>query len=47
MRLNTLEKIYLTLKYEYPEVNVEEGVRVKAIKPIEKMFELSGDLLKK
>ncbi|WP_010662241.1 quinolinate synthase NadA [Marinilabilia salmonicolor] len=47
MRLNTLEKIYLTLKYEYPEVNVEEDIRVKAIKPIEKMFELSGDLLKK
>lgn len=47
MRLNTLEKIFLTLKYEYPEVHVEEDIRVKAIKPIEKMFELSGDLLKK
>jgi quinolinate synthase len=47
MRLNTLEKIFLTLKYEFPEVIVNENVRLKAIKPIERMFELSGDLLNK
>jgi quinolinate synthase len=47
MRLNTLRKIYLTLKYEYPEVEVAEGIRKKAIKPIERMFELSEGLLKK
>lgn len=47
MRLNTLRKIYLTLKYEYPEVNVDEDIRKQAIKPIHRMFELSGDLLKK
>ncbi|PWD99740.1 quinolinate synthase NadA [Marinilabilia rubra] len=45
MRLNTLRKIYLTLKYEYPEVQVAENIRKEAIKPIEKMFELSEGLL--
>jgi quinolinate synthase len=45
MRLNSLKKIYLTLKYEFPEVLVEENIRKRAIKPIEKMFELSADLL--
>lgn len=47
MKLNTLQKIYLTLKYEYPEVFVKEDIRQKAIKPIQKMFELSGELIKK
>lgn len=47
MKLNTLRKIYLTLKYEYPEVKVDESIRKKAIKPIEKMFDLSEGLLKK
>jgi len=47
MRLNTLEKIYLALKYEQPEVEVEENIRLKAKKPILKMFELSGELLNK
>jgi quinolinate synthase len=47
MRLNTLKKIFLTLKYEFPEVQVDEDIRAKAIKPIERMFDLSGDLLKK
>ncbi|MFW5803833.1 MAG: quinolinate synthase NadA, partial [bacterium] len=47
MRLNSLRKIYLALKHEIPEVSVDEGIRKKALKPIEKMFELSGNLLKK
>ena len=47
MRLNSLQKIYLTLKYEFPEVEVPESVRRKAIKPIERMFELSEGLIKK
>jgi quinolinate synthase len=47
MRLNTLKKIYLTLKYEFPEVKVDESIRKKAIRPILKMFELSEGLLKK
>lgn len=41
MKLNTLEKLYLCLKNEYPEILVDEEIRVKAVKPIIKMLEMS------
>lgn len=41
MKLNTLKKIYNTLKYGWPEVEIEESVRKEAVKPIEKMLSLS------
>ena len=41
MRLNTLEKIYDCLKNETPEIVVDEAIRVKAVKPILKMLEMS------
>lgn len=41
MRLNSLEKLYLCLKTEQPEILVDEVLRVKAVKPIERMLELS------
>ncbi len=41
MRLNTLEKLYLCLKNEKPEVKVDEELRLKAVKPILKMLEMS------
>ena len=41
MKRNTLEKIYLALNYELPEVNVEEELRKKALVSIERMLELS------
>jgi quinolinate synthase len=41
MKLNSLEKIYNTLKYEWPEIEVDEEVRIKAVKPIERMLEIS------
>lgn len=41
MRLNTLEKLYNTLKYEWPEVTVDEAVAKEAVKPIKKMLEIS------
>lgn len=44
MRLITLEKLYNTLKYEWPEINVDEKVAEKAIKPIQKMLEISEKL---
>lgn len=44
MRLNTLEKLYNTLKYEWPEVTVDEAVAEKAVKPIKKMLEISEKL---
>ncbi len=44
MRLNTIEKLYNCLKYEMPEIFVDEAVRKKAVKPIEKMLEISAKL---
>ena len=44
MRLNTLQKLYNTLKYEWPEVKVEPEIAEKAIKPIKKMLEISAKL---
>jgi len=41
MRLNTLEKIYDCLKNESPEILVDEEIRVKAVKPILKMLEMT------
>ncbi|HHV87181.1 MAG TPA: quinolinate synthase NadA [Petrimonas sp.] len=42
MKMNTLEKLYSCLKNERPEIFVEEEVRVKAVKPIERMLEISA-----
>lgn len=44
MRLITLEKLYNTLKYEWPEIKVDEKVAEKAIKPIQRMLEISEKL---
>lgn len=44
MRLNTLEKLYNCMKYEYPFVEVEESIRVKAVKPIQRMLDISAKL---
>ena len=41
MKMNTLEKIYNTLKYGWPEVNVDPDIATEAVKPIIKMLELS------
>lgn len=41
MKMNTLEKLYLCLKNESPEVKVSEEVRKKAVIPIQRMLELS------
>jgi quinolinate synthase len=41
MRLNTLEKLYLCLKNETPEILVDEEIREKAVKPILRMLEMS------
>lgn len=44
MRLNTIKKLYNTLKYELPEVTVDAAIAKKAIQPIEKMLEISAQL---
>ncbi len=41
MRLNTLEKLYNCLKYEQPEIIIDEDLRKKAEKSIVKMLEMS------
>lgn len=42
MKLNTLEKLYLSLKYEQPEIFVEESIRLKAEKALNNMLEISA-----
>ncbi len=42
MKLNTLEKLYLCLKYETPEITMDENLRIAAKKPIERMLEISA-----
>lgn len=41
MKLNTLEKLYLCMEYEMPEILMEEELRLAALKPIERMLEIS------
>jgi len=42
MKLNTLEKIYNALKYEQPELLMDEDLIAKAKLPIQKMLDLSA-----
>ena len=44
MRLNTMEKLYNCLKYEFPEVTVDPEVAREAVKPIKRMLEISAKL---
>ncbi|MVT42449.1 quinolinate synthase NadA [Chitinophaga oryziterrae] len=42
MKLNTLEKLYLCMEYEEPEITMNETLRIAAKKPIERMLEISA-----
>lgn len=42
MKLNSLEKLYNALKYEWPTIDVEESIRVEAVKPINRMLDISA-----
>ena len=44
MRMNTMEKLYNCLRFEMPEIYVDETVRQKAIRPIRRMLEISEKL---
>ena len=44
MKLNTLEKVYNTLKYEWPLVDVPQETAEKALRPINRMLEISKRL---
>ncbi len=41
MRLNTLEKLYLCLLHEQPEIVMDEALRLRALRPIERMMTMS------
>ena len=41
MKLNTLEKLYLCMKNGKPEITMDKETLVKALKPIERMLEMS------
>jgi quinolinate synthase len=42
MRKNTLEKLYLCMRDLRPQVDVPEAIRVRALKPIQRMLEMSA-----
>ena len=42
MKLNTLEKLYLCMQYEMPEITMDEELRIAAKKPIDRMLEISA-----
>ncbi len=44
MRMNTIQKLYNCMKYELPEIHIEEGLRKKAESSILKMLEISNKL---
>lgn len=41
MKLNTLEKLYLCMEYETPEITMAEDLRLAALKPIQRMLDIS------
>jgi quinolinate synthase len=44
MKLNTLEKLYICLKHETPEILMEAELIQKALKPIRRMLDISAQL---
>ncbi|MBO9620700.1 MAG: quinolinate synthase NadA [Niabella sp.] len=42
MKRNTLEKVYLCMKYGMPDIIMEEQLRLAAKKPIDRMLEISA-----
>ena len=41
MKLNSIEKLYLCMEYETPEILMDENLRLAAKKPIDRMLEIS------
>ena len=41
MKLNTLEKLYLCMQYELPEITMDETLRMAAKKPMDRMMDIS------
>ncbi|HKJ73943.1 MAG TPA: quinolinate synthase NadA [Alphaproteobacteria bacterium] len=41
MELNTIEKLYLAMVNKWPQIDVPEATRLEALKPLERMLEMS------
>ena len=41
MKMNSLEKLYLCMKNETPEITIPEDIRLKALVPLQKMLDIS------
>jgi quinolinate synthase len=41
MRLNTLDKLYLAMKNRTPEITMDEDIRVAALRPMQRMLQMS------
>jgi len=41
MKRNTLDKLYICMEYEQPEITMDEDLRLAALKPIQRMLEIS------
>ncbi len=41
MKMNTLQKVYDCLLNESPKISIPENIRIKALKPIQRMLEIS------
>jgi quinolinate synthase len=44
MRLNTLEKLYLCLRDDFPQIRMDEPTRLRALLPVQRMLEMSKHL---
>ena len=42
MKLNTLEKLYISMKYETPEITLPQWVIDDGVKSINRMLEISA-----
>ncbi len=43
MKMNTLEKLYSCMINEHPQIHLDESIRRKALKPINRMLKISGN----
>ena len=41
MAMNSLEKLYLAMVNEAPQVELQEDLRIKALTPLQKMLDMS------
>lgn len=41
MKLNTMEKLYLCMENKFPQIEIDEEIRKRALLPIERMLEMS------